>query len=488
MKDRVHNRTHLLVFLLIIFCFAKLAIIKHIPLINDEAYTLTISRNLSLSYFDHPPLMMWFSYFIHQFEIIDLYIFRIPYVAFGIVTSFLLYKITSTIYSTEAGVVSAILYFVSPFFFLSGGLFVVPDASLNFSVAGATYIAIRLLFNKEDSLYLWIALGLFLSLAFLSKYQAYLFGMTLFVAFFVWGKNLVFKKNFNIALLISIFGLIPVLVWNVENNFDSFSFHGNRSSFELDHFHVFNSLFSQLFFLLPTTGFLVFISLIKNKKYFTKYEKFLVLLALPTIIIFNIFILISNNSFAHWSMVGWMLLIPVASNYFISIKSFKLQLIVLKIVSILATIALISIFLIHSKTGFITKSFGEKIPNWDNTRELLDWAHIARIVTRALQKEELDSVATLSWFDSGQLTSAFHYKYLFGVIGPNANHFKYISLKQKDFTTLIDVQLMHNNQHIDLSEKLLDYNYKVIKKIEIPFFRGNQKYGIISVVSLEKIL
>ena len=133
MKDRLYNRTHLLVFLFIIFCFAKLAIIKHIPLINDEAYTLTISRNLSLSFFDHPPLMMWLSYFIHQFEIIELYHFRIPHVAFGILTSFFLYKITSTIYSTEAGVASAILYFVSPFFFLSGGLFIVPDASLNFS-------------------------------------------------------------------------------------------------------------------------------------------------------------------------------------------------------------------------------------------------------------------------------------------------------------------------------------------------------------------
>ena len=32
------------------------------------------------------------------------------------------------------------------------------------------------------------------------------------------------------------------------------------------------------------------------------------------IIIFNILILFSDNSFSHWSMVGWMLLIPVASN------------------------------------------------------------------------------------------------------------------------------------------------------------------------------
>merc|ERR1712078_79302 len=132
---------------------------------------------------------MWISYLIHQFEIYQFYIFRIPYIVFGIFTSFFLFKIASVVYSKEAGIVSAILYFISPFFFLSGGLFIVPDASLNFSIAGATYIAIRLIFNNENNILLWLALGLLLSIAFLSKYQAYLFGIALFFAFFFWRKK-----------------------------------------------------------------------------------------------------------------------------------------------------------------------------------------------------------------------------------------------------------------------------------------------------------
>ena len=314
MKGKAYNQTHLLIFLFIIFCLTKLTVIKHVPLINDEAYTLTISRYFSLSYFDHPPLMMWVSYFLHLFEIIQLNIFRIPFIAFGLLTSFFLYKIASKFYSKQAGTVSAILYFISPFFFFSGGLFIVPDASLNFSVAGATYIAIRLIFNKEDNIYLWISLGLLLSIAFLSKYQAYLFGITLFIAFIIWRRNVLFTKNFYISLLISILGLVPVFLWNMENNFDSFNFHGNRSSFGFDLIHIINSIFAQLFLLLPTTGFLIITSLMKNKKFITVNEKFLILLSLPTIIIFNILILFSDNSFSHWSMVGWMLLIPVASN------------------------------------------------------------------------------------------------------------------------------------------------------------------------------
>ena len=486
MQGKANNQTHLLIFLFIIFCLTKLTVIRYVPLINDEAYTLTISRYFSLSYFDHPPLMMWVSYFLHLFEIVQLYIFRIPFIAFGLLTSFFLYKIASKLYSKKAGTVSAILYFISPFFFFSGGLFIVPDASLNFSVAGATYIAVRLIFNNEDNIYLWISLGLLLSLAFLSKYQAYLFGITLFMAFIIWRKNVLFTKKFYISLLISILGLVPVFLWNMENSFDSFNFHGNRSSFAFDPFHVINSIFAQLFLLLPTTGLLIFISLMKNKKFITMNEKFLILLSLPIVIIFNILILFSENSFSHWSMVGWMLLIPIASNHLILMKSFKPQMIALKVASVFVIVIMISSFLIHAKTGFITRSFDQKLPRWDNTREVLDWGHIADILTETLQKKELGSLATLNWYDSGQLTSAFYYKYLVGVIGPNGNHFKYIDLTKK-FNTLIDIRLIHSNKHADLSEKILSYNYDITNKVDIPFYRGNKQYGIISVISIEKI-
>ncbi len=487
MKDRAYNQTHLLVFLFIIFCLIKITVIKHLPLINDEAYTLTISRYFSLSYFDHPPLMMWISYPLHLLEVLQSHIFRVPFIGFGLLTSFFLYKITSKLYSKEAGTVSAILYFISPFFFFSGGLFIVPDASLNFSVAGATYIAIRLIFYKEDNIYLWILLGLLLSIAFLSKYQAYLFGITLLMAFFIWRRHVLFTKNFYISLLISILGLLPVFLWNMENNFDSFNFHGKRSSFGFDLIHIINSIFAQLFLLLPTTGFLIITSLMKNKKLITVNEKFLILLSLPTIIIFNILILFSDNSFSHWSMVGWMLLIPVGSNQLILMKSYKHHLVTLKVASVFFIVVMISGILIHAKTGFITRSFDQKLPRWDNTRELLDWEHIADILTKTLQKKELESLATLNWYDSGQLTAAFNYEHLVNVIGPNGNHFKYIDQTRKKFTTLIDVRLLHGNKHVDLLEKIQPYGYDITNKVDIPFYRGIRRYGIISIISIEKI-
>ena len=159
----------------------------------------------------------------------------------------------------------------------------------------------------------------------------------------------------------------------------------------------------------------------------------------------------------------------------------------MKTFSIFVTIFLISILLIHSKTGFITRNFGEKIPSWDNTRELLDWDLIAITLTEALQQKELDSVATLNWYDSGQLTVALNYRQIVGVIGPNSNHFKYMDLNDKNFMTLVDVRLIHKNEDFEIKQVLRDYDYNVIKKIKLPLLRGNEKYGIVSVFSIDKI-
>ena len=148
---------------------------------------------------------------------------------------------------------------------------------------------------------------------------------------------------------------------------------------------------------------------------------------------------------------------------------------------------MISTILIHAKTGFITRNFDQKTPKWDNTRELLDWRHIADILTKNLNKEEMDSLVTLNWYDSGQLTSALYYKHLVGVIGPNSNHFKYIDLAKKNLMTLINVQLINTNKHDDLSEKVQLYGYNITNRIDIPFYRGMREYGIISVISIIKI-
>ena len=487
MGTKAYNEDHLIVFLFIIFFFTKLAIISHLPLINDEAYTLTISKYFSLSYFDHPPLMMWVSYFLHYLEINSLYLFRIPFLLFGLFTSFFIYKIAAIIYSKETGTIAAFLYFISPFFFFSGGLFIVPDALLNFSVAGTTYLAIKIIFENKNKAYLWFLLGVLLSIAFLSKYQSYLYGLSLFAAFIVWKRDAFFNYSFYMALFISICGLLPVILWNIENGFASFHFHQNRGAFNFNFFHIINSLLAQLLFILPTTVILIVLGVANFIKHPSSRESFLAVLALPTILIFNVVIMGSENSFAHWSMMGWMLLIPIASKGLILLKSNKTSFLALKTLNILLVYGVILVILIHSKTGILTKTYGQNIPYWDNTRELLDWGNISDVLEENLKENELKSLSTLDWYDSGQLASAFNYEYSVGVIGSNSHHFKFIDKKGKKTATLINVRLLNSNTEINLADQMATYGFKINKRVDLPYFRGNQKYGSIIILYIEKV-
>ena len=168
-------------------------------------------------------------------------------------------------------------------------------------------------------------------------------------------------------------------------------------------------------------------------------------------------------------------------------KSFKLEFIFFKGLSALVAVFLVASLIHHARTGFITRSYGDNTPAWDDTRELLDWRLIADILAKNLQEEELASLATPNWYASGQLTVAFDYKHTVGVIGPNNNHFKFINFNNKNFMTLIDIRLIHKNDHFEIKEVLRYDDYIVIKKIELPLFRGNKKYGIINVFSIKKI-
>ena len=142
---------------------------------------------------------------------------------------------------------------------------------------------------------------------------------------------------------------------------------------------------------------------------------------------------------------------------------------------------------IHAQTGFLTKNYSRQIPEWDNTRELLNWKHIAKTISENLKENELKSIVTLNWYDSGQLSVALNHRYHVGVIGPNSNHFKYINKNSEKFFTLIVVRLLNDKKkREDLTNFMQTLGYKTNKVINLPFLRGSKNYGTISILSIEK--
>ena len=87
--DTETNRLALAI--LVGFFIARLVFAFSLGLGVDESYTLAISRRLSLSYFDHPPLHQWVAHFA-ALAMGENVLVRLPFVAMFFATGWITYR------------------------------------------------------------------------------------------------------------------------------------------------------------------------------------------------------------------------------------------------------------------------------------------------------------------------------------------------------------------------------------------------------------
>ena len=169
----------------------RLLVAAVLPLGIDESYAVVIGRNLSLSYFDHPPAVFWLAHaaaFLGGESPLSL---RWPFVVLFALTSWLLFRLTSRLFGTRAGFWAVCAAQSIPVFSLSGGSWVLPDGPLLLaSTAAALALAHAVSVSAgaepdghvaaddtNPNWFAWIGLGISLGLAGLAKYHAALLGL-----------------------------------------------------------------------------------------------------------------------------------------------------------------------------------------------------------------------------------------------------------------------------------------------------------------------
>ncbi|VAW44728.1 hypothetical protein MNBD_GAMMA04-66 [hydrothermal vent metagenome] len=159
--------------ILIAFMVLKLVLVFQLPLTGDEAYFILWGQSLSLGYYDHPPMVGWVLWVLNGFGTgvgDHLLVYRsFAYVA-AIVIAYLLYQtlLLCPQMESKSAFYVAIAFLVSPISLM----FVVTanDTVLVFFAVVAFYFYAKALARPT----VWNALlaGLFLGVAFLSKYFA----------------------------------------------------------------------------------------------------------------------------------------------------------------------------------------------------------------------------------------------------------------------------------------------------------------------------
>ncbi len=307
----------------------------------DEVYYWTYALFPDWSHFDHPPMVgLTIQLFTLNLKLTNELFLRLGSLIFSSANIILLYYLVKKIYSAKAAVISVLLFTASVYFNIISGLFILPDTPQVFFVMLALYFGIPAIISvnpsKRDSRNM-ILFGLFAGLAFLSKYHSLFlwFGFGLYIIFH--DRRWLKKPSLYLSILITAVLMIPVIYWNIENNFISFTFHASRvglftSPINFSSFVQFNA--GQFLYQNPVL-FIVFIlcliSLFKNRKekltlpsghispsahrsISTSANILLLYLSLPLIFVFTLFSLF-RDTLPHWSGPAFICLIILSSEW-----------------------------------------------------------------------------------------------------------------------------------------------------------------------------
>src|ERR1700746_1408477 len=211
---------------------ARLMLASALGLGIDESYMVAAGRKLQLSYFDHPPIAWWMAWAAaHLTGSESPVVVRLPFIGLVAVTTFLMYRLTSALFSPQAGFWAAVVLNMAPLFGISSGTWVLPDGPLLAGLLGAAVCLVAA--SRSDGRAAWgwwLGTGMYAGLALCSKYSAALapLGVAVFLATEPTSRHWLPRPHPYVAGIVALVIFSPVLIWNAEHGWVSLLFQGGR--------------------------------------------------------------------------------------------------------------------------------------------------------------------------------------------------------------------------------------------------------------------
>ncbi|OOG69388.1 glycosyltransferase family 39 protein [Algoriphagus sp. A40] len=190
-----------------------------IDLFTEEAQYWLWSQNMAWHYYSKPPLVAVLNYLSTGILGNTELGVRINAIVCGVGISWVTYLFASYLSGPKAGFWSALVVQAMPVWWLAS-TFHMTDSSLTFFWTLGVYLAYRGI--REGKTTWWIWAGIATALGLMAKVVMLLIMPTVLI-FLVYTKAFrPHRKNFVLFVLISLLGFVPALIWNWENNFDTF--------------------------------------------------------------------------------------------------------------------------------------------------------------------------------------------------------------------------------------------------------------------------
>jgi hypothetical protein len=379
----------------------------------DESYTVAVSRDLQLSYFDHPPAQYWL---VHAWAALEGYGrgSRWPFILAFAGSCWLMFVLARRLFGPRAGVWAVLALNVSAFFTLPAASWVLPDGPLILALLGASASLARLWFPRAGEAPApwrdWLVAGAWIGVAALSKYQALLFGAGVALAVLTvparrpWLARPQPYAGAALALLI----VSPVLIWNVEHNWASFAFQAGRGAptHGLHPLGPFIALLAQAGLMLPWVFVPMAMAAWRAARSGSANERrwFLLMLAAPTILLFTLTPVFGGLGLPHWPMPGWLLLFPVLGELLADASSERWWPRVWLAASIALLVGLGAAAAWDADTGGLGAAFPKLFKRGDPTAESIEWTTVrTELARRGLLGSPRPLIVATQWNEAGKL-------------------------------------------------------------------------------------
>jgi hypothetical protein len=399
----------------------------------DESYMVAAGRKLQLSYFDHPPIAWWTAsaaaYLTGSESPV---LVRLPFIALFAVTTLLMYRLTSALFSPEAGLWAAVVLNMAPVFGISSASWVLPDGPLLATLLGAAVCLVAALRSEGRAAWAWwLGTGMCAGLALCSKYSALLtmIGAAGYLLTEPRSRRWLALPHPYAAGIVAFVIFLPVLAWNAENGWVSFLFQAGRAQGAFHPIGPMATLAGAAAFLLPWIWApLVVCAFVALRGGPSDRDRWLLAcLAAPPIIVFAAASLRGNVLF-HWAAPGYLMLLPLLGDAVA--RHWRTSRAVRFCVAATAGFVVLGSSLLASEVRFnwLPAVFGDFRLGKDPSLDLIDWTSLRDdLAERGLLDRPNLVIGALRWSDAGKIDYALGGRLPVICLGPDARHYALVA-------------------------------------------------------------
>ena len=392
----------------------------------DESYAVAVSRQFSLSYFDHPPLHFWLAGAMAKLAHSESgEVVRLPFVICFAATTWLMYRVAARFFGENAGAIAALLLNISAVFSVTTGGWVLPDGPLMLFMLASVAVIAAILFDAPRGLdgvardvppavpgsdtFRWAVAGVFAGLAMLSKYHGVfvLAGTFVFLLTSAPHRKWLARPGPYVGALIACAMFAPVLLWNREHGWASFAFQGGRAAGR-GGLHVeamLASLAGQAGYVLPWIWVPLMVVLWRALRTGPRDPArwFLVCLGIGPIAAFTLIALRGDPGLPHWEAPGYLMIFPILGAA-VAARLERGDVLARRWIrwSAWTFVGLVVILVTQTANGWMERVAPSLFAKGDPTTDMVSW----RALRPTLDAENLLShgefLAAPSWIQAGQ--------------------------------------------------------------------------------------